>query len=132
MAFQLNNSSITLFVLLILSLYSSASAQEVAGTATYTVPPYTPSVCYGNQDYGEMVALASPEIYNGGAGCGQYYIVGCVGGMDACRGDWTVVVMVTGVCKSEPCQSLALSYKAFNDIAEPQTGYINISYKLYE
>ncbi|KAL5736412.1 hypothetical protein ACOSQ2_031200 [Xanthoceras sorbifolium] len=60
MAFQLNKSSIPLFALLILSLYSSASAVS-SGTASYSEPLYI-------------------RLYNGGAACGQYYLVTCVSG----------------------------------------------------
>ncbi|KAL5783931.1 hypothetical protein ACOSQ2_006323 [Xanthoceras sorbifolium] len=125
MAFQLiNNSSIALFLLLILSLYSSASSViQNIGTATFFKPPYTHQV---------MVAAATKILYSKGAACGQSYQVSCVGGEtpedNPCLGSGTVTVMITDVCPQDSCPTLNLSQDAFAAIANLDAGFIHITF----
>ncbi|KAH7572723.1 hypothetical protein JRO89_XS03G0003100 [Xanthoceras sorbifolium] len=135
MAFQLiNNSSIALFLLLILSLYSSASSViQNIGTATFFKPPYTPSSCYGYEKKDQvMVAAATKILYSKGAACGQSYQVSCVGGEtpedNPCLGSGTVTVMITDVCPQDSCPTLNLSQDAFAAIANLDAGFIHISF----
>ncbi|GMN62801.1 hypothetical protein TIFTF001_031887 [Ficus carica] len=57
----------------------SSVAQAAPGTATYYMPPYVPSACFGCQNNGVMVAAAS--IWNNRAACGRSYRVTCIGSM---------------------------------------------------
>ncbi|KAL4654519.1 hypothetical protein ACB092_01G385500 [Castanea dentata] len=117
------------FLGLVLSLISVASA--ISGTATYYTV-YTPSACYGYQDQGVMIAAASDALYENGAACGRMYKVRCTGPTNAgvpqpCRGE--VTVKIVDRCPSPGCQAtIDLSQEAFNIIADPAAGKINIDY----
>ncbi|KAL5781006.1 hypothetical protein ACOSP7_006035 [Xanthoceras sorbifolium] len=137
MAFQLKNSSLVLILMfIIMSLYSSASAQSSgSGIATYYTPPYVPSACNGNQDDGVMIAALSEGLYNGGANCGTYYQVTCTGGTNEgtphpCLGTGPVTVKIVELCPSPGCKGdIDLSQEAFEAIADTASGSIKIDYQ---
>ncbi|KAL5738156.1 hypothetical protein ACOSP7_030917 [Xanthoceras sorbifolium] len=122
MAFQLNKSSIPLFALLILSLYSSASAVS-SGTASYSEPLYIPSACYEHQDKGVMIA-AEVEDYI------TVVLLWDKRRRPSLSGRWMTIAMITDFCPSASCDTLSLSKEAFAAIADLDAGVINIAFQL--
>ncbi|CAN6449636.1 unnamed protein product [Victoria cruziana] len=84
------------------------------GTAAYFQPPYVPTTCFGYQDNGVMIALASDDIWNGGAACGTLYSVACSDVSGACASDaQPVVVQIVDYCPQDCSTTLVLSFEAF-------------------
>ncbi|CAA0809682.1 Putative EG45-like domain containing protein 1 [Striga hermonthica] len=105
------------------SLVSMACA--ISGTATFYIPPYIPSACFGNVDQGTMIAAANRDLYNNGAACGQSYTVTCTGAN--CR-NGAVTVRIVDLCPGCGPNQLDLSQEAFAIIADPNAGRIQIDY----
>nr|NP_001411805.1 EG45-like domain containing protein [Selaginella moellendorffii] len=101
------------------------------GEATFYTE-YVPSACYGFDrgpfPAGNLIAAASPDIFNGL--CGAYFDITCKGavsGAGGCRSnDATVTVRVVDLCPGCHANSFDLSYEAFTRIANPDVGRIRI------
>lgn len=95
----------------------------------------TASACFGFQDKGVMIAAANQDLWDGGAICGKYFQVTCIGGTargipHPCTSTPTVTVMITDFCPPPVCQgNLDLSHESFSLIADPAAGEMQISYK---
>ncbi|CAL4917620.1 unnamed protein product [Urochloa decumbens] len=111
-------------------------AMATSGTATFYTPPYTPSACFGFAAEGTMIAAASEVFWNGGAACGDTYVVTCTGATNQgvphpCTGQ-SVTVRVVDLCPSPACRgTIDLSQEAFAVIADPDAGKIDIDYRKY-
>ncbi|KAD4179854.1 hypothetical protein E3N88_28445 [Mikania micrantha] len=119
------------FILIAIIACLVAVANATNGQATFYTPPYVPSACFGNQNYGNMVLAANPALYATKV-CGNKYRVTCTGGTNngipqPCTGK---SVVVTAVDKCPGCASdqVDLSKEAFSVIANPDAGRIKISY----
>ncbi|PWA83683.1 Barwin-like endoglucanase [Artemisia annua] len=132
MASVRNNSSI-LIVMILLSF--GFHAYSDTGIGTINDPPYLPSSCYGYQDAGVMIAAANEALFQGGAACGKYFQVTCIGGTNLgtphpCTSTPTVTVLITDLCPPPGCKGdLDLSHESFSAIADPAAGGIKISYQ---
>lgn len=90
----------------------------------------TASACYGNKDYGVMIAAASDPLWANGAICGKVFNVTCTGPTNPvphpCTGK-SVVVKIVDHCPG--CGgTLDLSQEAFATIANTVAGIIKIDY----
>ncbi|CAN6287681.1 unnamed protein product [Urochloa humidicola] len=109
-------------------------AAGISGTATFYTPPYTPSACFGFAAEGTAIAAASEVFWNGGAACGDTYVVTCTGATNQgvphpCTGQ-SVTVKIVDLCPSPACRgTIDLSQEAFAVIANPDAGKINIDYR---
>lgn len=93
----------------------------------------TASACYGNKDYGVMIAAASDPLWANGAICGKVFNVTCTGPTNPvphpCTGK-SVVVKIVDHCPG--CGgTLDLSQEAFATIANTVAGIIKIDYNQY-
>jgi hypothetical protein len=85
---------------------------------------------------GTMIAAASEVLWNGGAACGDRYVVSCKGATNdgvphPCTGR-TVTVQIVDLCPSPGCQgTIDLSQEAFATIANPDAGKVQIEYRRY-
>jgi len=85
---------------------------------------------------GTMIAAASEVFWNGGAACGDRYVVSCTGATNAgvphpCTGR-TVTVQIVDLCTSPACQgTIDVSQEAFAIIANPDAGKVQIEYSRY-
>ncbi|XP_039780561.1 EG45-like domain containing protein [Panicum virgatum] len=107
-------------------------AMGASGTATFYTPPYTPSACFGNTAEGTMIAAASEVFWDGGAACGDRYVVRCTGATNQgvphpCTGR-SVTVKIVDLCPAGCRGTIDLSQEAFAAIADPDAGKINIEY----
>ncbi|KAK4479433.1 hypothetical protein RD792_014947 [Penstemon davidsonii] len=105
-------------------------ALAAPGTATF-YSSYVPSACYGNKNYGVMIAAASDPLWQNGAICGKTFNVTCTGPTNPvphpCTGA-SVVVKIVDHCPG--CGgTLDLSREAFAHIANPVAGIIKIDYR---
>ncbi|KAL7593670.1 hypothetical protein Lser_V15G33348 [Lactuca serriola] len=97
-------------------------------------PPYVPSLCFGMQDQGTMIAKAHSGLFaNGIASCGRRFRVRCLSGTnkairDACTGN-SVDVTVVGTCSGCAVNELQLSEESFGKIARLALGRVNIEYE---
>lgn len=90
------------------------------------------TTCFGYQDNGVMIALASDDIWNGGAACGTLYSVACTDVSGACASDaQPVVVQIVDYCPQDCSTTLVLSFEAFSSIADPDAEVISIYYEKY-
>ncbi|KAD4178038.1 hypothetical protein E3N88_26629 [Mikania micrantha] len=120
------------FILISIVACLVAVANATDGQATFYTPPYTPSACFGDQDYGDMILAANSELYNGGAACGTTYSVTCTGGTNdgvsqPCTGS-SVDVTIVDLCPGCGPNQIDLSQEAFAVIANPDAGRINVEY----
>ncbi|OEL16141.1 EG45-like domain containing protein, partial [Dichanthelium oligosanthes] len=104
-----------------------------AGLATFYTPSYTPSACYGFQEQGTMIAAASDVVWNGGAACGDRYVVRCTGATNEgvaqpCTGR-SVTVKIVDLCPTGCRGTIDLSQEAFAIIANPDAGKVQIEYR---
>ncbi|KAL3535304.1 hypothetical protein ACH5RR_003765 [Cinchona calisaya] len=86
---------VLIMICMVATLVSVALA--ATGTAPFYTPPYVPSSCYGYQNKGVMLAVASDTIWDNRAACGRNYQVTCTGPTNQgipqpCRG--SVVVQI--------------------------------------
>nr|CAB3494144.1 unnamed protein product [Digitaria exilis] len=107
-------------------------ATGTSGTATFYTPPYTPSACFGNAAEGTMIAAASEVFWNGGAACGDSYVVTFTGATNQgvphpCTGQ-SVTVKIVDLCPTGCRGTIDLSQEAFAVIANPDAGKILIDY----
>ncbi|KAJ0591931.1 putative EG45-like domain containing protein, plant [Helianthus annuus] len=107
-------------------------AHAIAGQATFYTPPYVPSSCYGFEDRGVMILAANSGLFNNRAACGQRYRVSCTsrtndGVLQPCTGR-SVDVTVVDLCPGCNPNQVDLSREAFQVIANPDAGRINIEY----
>ncbi|KAJ1294762.1 hypothetical protein BS78_01G171300 [Paspalum vaginatum] len=107
----------------------------ISGTATFYTPPYTPSACFGNAAEGTMIAAASEVFWDGGAACGDRYVVTCTGATNQgvphpCTGR-SVTVRIVDLCPAGCRGTIDLSQEAFAVIADPNAGKILIDYTKY-
>ncbi|KAL3538333.1 hypothetical protein ACH5RR_001699 [Cinchona calisaya] len=113
---------------LIASLISAAYAND--GLATY-YNIYNPSACYGFATPTDLIAAASPTIWEGLSTCGRRYSVTCTGSTNAgtphpCTGE-RVAVEIVDFCPG--CQgTFDLGQDAFAAIADLDAGVILIEY----
>lgn len=68
------------------------------------------------------------DIWDNGNGCGKVYTITCVG--NGCRGVGGVQVKIVDECPNGCAGGRAfdLSYDAFNKLADPSVGVIDITY----
>ncbi|KAB2051760.1 hypothetical protein ES319_A12G076300v1 [Gossypium barbadense] len=119
-----------IFVCMVAYLVSFASAKP--GIATFYTK-YIPSACFKNQDHGKMIAAAGDALWKNGAMCGKKFTVKCTGPRNGVRHPCTgksVTVKVVDQCPRCP-STMDLSREAFEIIAKPVAGIINIDYKKY-
>ncbi|BAF25362.1 EG45-like domain containing protein [Oryza sativa Japonica Group] len=124
-------TSVVIAAVVALAMVSLVAADS--GTATFYTPPYTPSACYGFEDQGTMIAAASDVFWNGGAACGQQYVVTCTGPTNQgvpqpCTGQ-SVTVKIVDHCPSGCAGTIDLSQEAFAIIANPDAGKVFIDYQ---
>ncbi|NP_001148968.1 blight-associated protein p12 precursor [Zea mays] len=124
-------TSIVLAMVLTLAMVSLVAG--TTGYATFYTPSYTPSACYGYQDMGTMIAAASDVFWNGGAACGDRYVVSCKGGTNEgvphpCTGR-SVTVQIVDLCPAGCQGTIDLSQDAFAIIADPDAGKVEIEYR---
>ncbi|XP_012435394.1 putative EG45-like domain containing protein 1 [Gossypium raimondii] len=121
---------ILIFVGMVACLVSFASAKP--GIATFYTK-YIPFACFKNQDHGKMIVVASDALWKNGAVCGKKFTVKCTehrnGVPHPCTGK-SVTVKVIDQCPGCP-STMDLSREAFEIIAKPVAGIINIDYKKY-
>ncbi|XP_066312617.1 EG45-like domain containing protein [Miscanthus floridulus] len=108
----------------------------ISGTATFYTPPYTPSACFGNAAEGTTIAAASEVFWDGGAACGDRYVVTCTGATNQgvphpCTGR-SVTVKIVDLCPAGCRGTIDLSQEAFAVIADPDAGKIDIEYTKYD
>ncbi|CAK7338127.1 unnamed protein product [Dovyalis caffra] len=124
-----NIGSLLIMAGMVSCLISVAYAAQ--GIAVFYGPRYTPSKCYGNTDYGVMVAGVSDALWNGGAACGRKYRVSCIRGANQapkpCR-QGSVVVTVVDYCRRVCNGDINLSQDAFSRIADPNAGKVFVQY----
>ncbi|KAL6012280.1 hypothetical protein ACLOJK_002759 [Asimina triloba] len=125
--------SMGVLITMLLCLISVAAA--VRGTAVFYNPPYTPSACYQYQNKGAMVAGVSDALWDRGRACGRRYSVRCTGPTNTaphpCKANRVVTVTVVDYCRA-PCNGIIdLSRDAFNVIADPNAGNVQIDYRQY-
>nr|XP_043629768.1 putative EG45-like domain containing protein 1 [Erigeron canadensis] len=118
----------TFCIVFISCLVSMAFAAP--GTATF-YQQYTPSACYGNTPVGVMIVAASDPLWDNGAICGKIFTVRCTGPTNPfphpCYDGKTVTVKIVDHCPG--CGgTLDLSKEAFETIANPVAGVIDIDY----
>jgi hypothetical protein len=82
-----------------------------------------------------MIAAASDVFWNGGAACGQQYVVTCTGPTNQgvpqpCTGQ-SVTVKIVDHCPSGCAGTIDLSQEAFAIIANPDAGKVFIDYQQY-
>ncbi|KAI3926237.1 hypothetical protein MKW98_028373 [Papaver atlanticum] len=117
---------------LVLISFCSLVASKSSGTATFYTD-YVPSACDGGKNEGVMIAAASDAFWDGGAACGSFYKVSCVGGTNEgtphpCSGSGPVTVKIVDYCPR--CQgTIDLSEEAFAKIADTNAGVIRITYQ---
>jgi len=92
------------------------------------------SACFGNTE-GTMIVAASEVFWDGGAACGDRYVVRCTGATNQgvphpCTGR-SVTVKIVDLCPAGCRGTIDLSQEAFAVIADPDTGKINVEYSRY-
>ncbi|KAM0036801.1 putative EG45-like domain containing protein, plant [Helianthus debilis subsp. tardiflorus] len=120
------------FILIAMVACLTSVAHAIAGQATFYTPPYVPSSCYGFEDRGVMILAANSGLFNNRAACGQRYRVTCTGRtndgvLQPCTGR-SVDVTVVDLCPGCNPNQVDLSREAFQVIANPDAGRINIEY----
>ncbi|KAJ0942361.1 putative rlpA-like protein, double-psi beta-barrel [Helianthus annuus] len=120
------------FILIAMVACLTSVAHAIAGQATFYTPPYVPSSCYGFQNRGVMILAANRGLFNNRAACGTRYRVRCTSGTRAgvpqpCTGR-SVDVTVVDLCPGCNPNQVDLSREAFQVIANPDAGRINIDY----
>ncbi|KAI7738041.1 hypothetical protein M8C21_010503 [Ambrosia artemisiifolia] len=119
------------FILIAMVACFTSVAHAIAGQATFYTPPYVPSSCYGFEDRGNMILAANSGLFNNRAACGQRYRVTCTSGTNAvpnpCTGR-SVDVTVVDLCPGCAGNQVDLSQEAFQVIANPDAGRVNIDY----
>ncbi|XP_012435659.1 putative EG45-like domain containing protein 1 [Gossypium raimondii] len=117
-----------IFVCMVVCLVSFASAKS--GIATFYTK-YIPSACFKNKDQGKMIAAAGDALWKNGAVCGKKFTVKYTGPRNGvphpCTGK-SVTVKVVDQCPGCP-STMDLSREAFEIIAKPVAGIINMDYK---
>jgi hypothetical protein len=93
------------------------------------------SACFGNAAEGTTIAAASEVFWDGGAACGDRYVVTCTGATNQgvphpCTGR-SVTVKIVDLCPAGCRGTIDLSQEAFAVIADPDAGKIQIEYTKY-
>ncbi|CAD6205626.1 unnamed protein product [Miscanthus lutarioriparius] len=132
-----NKEMLVVFLAIVAGLATTmvSPVAGISGTATFYTPPYTPSACFGNAAEGTTIAAASEVFWDGGAACGDRYVVTCTGATNQgvphpCTGR-SVTVKIVDLCPAGCRGTIDLSQEAFAVIADPDAGKIQIEYTKY-
>ncbi|KAF5471511.1 hypothetical protein F2P56_008299 [Juglans regia] len=112
------------------------------GTAARYDPPYTPTVCFGNDEgqfpSSNLFASAGDGIWDNGASCGRLYLVRCISAevQRTCVPDETIQIRIVdraNTSDSKPISrnatTMFLSTTAFGTIANLSATFINIEFQ---
>ncbi|XP_020572889.1 EG45-like domain containing protein [Phalaenopsis equestris] len=140
--YQMNHAAVALAAAMLLCSLSPAFTAET--NATFILPPYIPSACFGSKDMGNMIVGVSPacfgskdmgnmivgvgdSMWNNGGICGKKLSVKCIDEGSKCKSLAAIEVTVVELCRGCP-DSIILSLQAFELISSQDVGVVKVDY----